>query len=88
VRCIVRDKLNVQLDEWELIEKLPIQQASSCFLIPATPLFEKERNFLGLALVPNGSDPVGLHGPASATAFSASDNPMNSGEIHRPQILE
>src|SRR5712671_636724 len=45
------------------------------------PLLEKERYFGILALVPDGSRPIGMHRPRAGAAFAANNHPIDAGKV-------
>src|SRR4051812_8059455 len=45
---------------------------------PGSPLFEKERDAVHVALVAQLADPVGMHGTRLRPAVSAADDPIES----------
>jgi hypothetical protein len=65
-----------------------VEQPTTGLRPQPTPLFEKERDLRGFALISHFARPLDQHRPCSRPAFTADDHPMNAFQInfaYRPE---
>ena len=55
---------------------------------PASPLFEEEGCLLLLALSAYCVNPLGVHGASFGARLATDDDPVDTTEIHRTNILK
>jgi hypothetical protein len=62
--------------------------APNAISTPASPLFEKEGCMLLLALLAYGVNPLRAHGASFRARFATDDDPVDTTEIQRTNILK
>src|SRR5437879_3107368 len=71
-----------------LVVDEPVQFSPVPLLEQAAPLLEEERYADRSALIPDGADPIGVHGPGSVAALATHDHPADAGEVNRAEVLQ